>query len=106
MKIQIKSIFITLIISLLFIACASNKNSNNDTITGVVQDIQNGKDGYTAQIKTANDETYYATISHANLKDHSEYRSVQVGETIEVAGDQWDMEGKKQITVRKLYPGK
>lgn len=104
MKSQIKSIIFILFVGIFLAACAGNKNANANTITGVVQDIQNGKDGYTAQIKTANNEIYYATISHGNLTDHSQYRTVQVGETIEVAGDQWDMEGKKQITVRKLYP--
>jgi len=104
MKTRIKTAFTLLMLGLLIIACAEQKNAN--TITGVVQDIQNGKDGYTAQIQTVDNETYYATISHANLTDHSQYRTVQVGETIEVAGDQWDMEGKKQITVRALYPSK
>lgn len=104
MRNQIITIFSLLIIGLSVSACSENQNGK--TITGIVQEIQTGKDGYTAKIETSSNEIYYATISHSNLKDHSQYRSVQVGETIEVAGDQWDMEGKKQITVRQLYPGK
>lgn len=102
MKNQIKTLVFLLVVGVCFMGCAEKKNS--DAVSGVVQDIQNGKDGYTAQIKTAGDDIYYVTISHANLSDHSQYRSVAVGETIKVEGDQWDMEGKKQITVRKLYP--
>lgn len=101
MKNQIKNILFLLMMGLLFVACAEKKDTN--AISGVVQEIQNGKDGYTAQVKTAKDEIYFVTISHANLTDHSQYRSVQVGETIKVEGDQWKMEGKKQVTVRKLY---
>lgn len=101
MKSQIKIFLSVLMLGLLLASCGEKQNNN--VITGVVQDIQMGKDGYTAQIKTEDNEIYYATVSHANLTDPSQYRAVQVGETIKVEGDQWDMDGKKQITVRKLY---
>lgn len=81
-------------------ACSQKK----DTITGVVEEIQQGKDGYTAKIKTEDGVIYFVTISHANLKDHTQYRSVKVGDTIEVKGDQWDANGETHITVRELLP--
>lgn len=71
-------------------------------VTGTVRDIQNGKDGYTATIVTSEQKTYKATISHSNLKDHSQYKTVKTGDVITVKGDQWQMEGENHITVREL----
>lgn len=71
-------------------------------ITGVVEEITPGKDGYTAKIKSTADSIYYVTISHANLTDHAQYKSAKVGDTLSVSGDRWEMEGKAQITVREL----
>ncbi|MDI1256115.1 MAG: hypothetical protein PSV16_08420 [Flavobacterium sp.] len=72
------------------------------TVEGTVQEILNGKDGYTAKIETADKEVYYVTISHSNLTDHTQYKTVKVGETLKVTGDSWAMEGKNQITVRAI----
>lgn len=104
MKNQIKNILFLLLIGLFFVTCTEKKNNN--VITGVVQEIQNGKDGYTAQIKTAANKIYFVTISIPNLKDHTQYRSVQVGETIAVEGDLFDVGSEKHIAVRQLYPMK
>lgn len=104
MKNQIKGFVALLFIGLLFVACTERKKIN--TISGVVQEIQMGKDGYTAKIETPANQIYFATISHTNLADHSQYRTVQVGDIIEVAGDEMEMAGEKRITVRQLYPEK
>jgi len=72
------------------------------TVEGKVQEIQNGKDGYTAKIETAEKEVYFVTISHSNLKDHTQYRSVKAGETLKVSGDFWKMENENHITVREI----
>jgi len=80
------------------------KTENNQamTVTGVVKEVQPGKDGYTAQLVTAAGKTYFATISHSNLKDHTQYRAVKTGDTITVKGDAWQMEQEQHITVREL----
>lgn len=88
---------------------------NNDTITepeaptvetktveGKVVEIIPGKDGYTAKLETAEKENYYVTISHSNLTNHEQYKSVKVGESLKVTGDFWKMEDKNQITVRVI----
>lgn len=72
------------------------------TVEGKVLEITNGKDGYTAKLETAEKEHYYVTISHSNLTDHEQYKSVKVGETLKVTGDFWKMEDKNQITVRVI----
>lgn len=71
-------------------------------VSGVVEEVTQGKDGYTAKIRSSADSVYYVTISHANLTDHAQYRSAKAGDTLTVSGDRWEMEGKAQITVREL----
>ena len=70
------------------------------TVEGKVVEITNGKDGYTAKLETAEKEHYFVTISHSNLTNHEQYKSVKVGETLKVTGDFWKMENDNQITVR------
>ena len=81
---------------------ATNETDAAKTVEGKVVEIQNGKDGYTAKIETAEKEVYFVTISHSNLTDHAQYKSVKVGDTLKVTGDFWEMEGKNQITVRAI----
>ncbi|WP_298715722.1 hypothetical protein [Chitinophaga sp.] len=72
------------------------------TVTGVVMEIQPGKDGYTALLKTEQDGRFFVTISHANLTDHASYKSAKTGDTLTVKGDYWIMESSNRITVREL----
>lgn len=72
------------------------------TVEGVVKSSNHGKDGYTAEIETADKEIYFATISHSNLTNHEQYKEVKAGETLKVTGDFWKMEDKNQITVRVI----
>lgn len=90
--------------------CKKNKvqtvaqNEENQTVTGKVTAITNGKDGYTAVLQTADKKTYNATISRINLqKSGSEYKRYEEGETITVTGSTWvDTEGITYITVTEL----
>lgn len=72
------------------------------TVEGKVVEIIPGKDGYTAKLETAEKEHYYATVSHSNLTNHEQYKSVKVGESLKVTGDFWKMENDNQITVRVI----
>lgn len=72
-------------------------------VKGVVKKIENGKDGYTAKIVTADKKVYYATISIPNMDENAEqYRDVKIGETIEVTGEYWMLGKEQHITVRGL----
>lgn len=71
------------------------------TVEGTVKSTNHGKDGYTAELETA-EGIYFVTISHANLTDHEQYRDVKVGDQLKVTGDSWTMEGQEQITVRVI----
>lgn len=72
------------------------------TISGEVKEIKHGKDGYTAKIITATNDVYFVTISHSNLIIPTQYKSVEVGDQLNISGDFWTMEGDKQITVREI----
>lgn len=69
---------------------------------GIVTDINQGKDGYTAKIETADNRIYYVTVSHSNLNDPAQYRSVKIGDKLSVSGEYWKLEGNEQITVHEI----
>ncbi|GEP50820.1 hypothetical protein FNO01nite_14920 [Flavobacterium noncentrifugens] len=83
-------------------AITEEPKAETKSVEGKVQEIQNGKDGYTAKIETADKEIYFVTISHSNLKDHTQYKSVKVGETLKVSGDSWKADTENHITVREI----
>jgi len=72
------------------------------TVEGTVKEINNGKDGYTAKIETKDKEAYFVTISHSNLTNHEQYKSVKVGEILKVTGDFWKTDSESHITVREI----
>ena len=72
------------------------------SISGIVQSIENGKDGYTAVVKTANNELYTVLISIPNLGKNNQYRRFKVNEEIAVKGEYWTLGDEKRITVREI----
>lgn len=72
------------------------------TVSGVVTDINFGKDGYTAKLKNNKNEVYFITVSRINLNTPEQYKTVAVGEAMNVSGDYWTMEEQHQITVREI----
>jgi hypothetical protein len=121
--IKMKNIFLKVILALgLITFCGCNQKADGETkqeteqtvetpepheliqktVEGTVVEINNGKDGYTAKLETAEKEFYFVTISHANLRDVSQYKSVQIGDHLKVTGDLWQMEDANQITVRNI----
>ena len=71
-------------------------------IEGTVKNIFHGKDGYTATIYTKENTTYYATISHSNLKDPAQYRELKPNEVVKLNGDYWKIDDEDQLTVREI----
>jgi hypothetical protein len=99
----------------IFQYCTSNSNkTEKETLqekesvelvytSGVVKEVQRGKDGYTARIVAEDSTEYFATISIANLRDNaSQFREAKVGETVMVKGDNWKIGEENHITVREL----
>lgn len=103
-----KNIF--LFIFIFFAACKSNKTIlqtettqvSSDFITGLVNDVQFGKDGYTAKVTASTNRVYFITVSRSNLKDPSQYREIKLEERIRFKGDVWKMEDETHVTVREL----
>ena len=90
-------------------ACQPNANKpvgnleKDNFITGKVEEVKNGKDGYTAKLLTKSDEVYYATISIPNLDNNAyQYKILEVGDKVSVKGEIWENGGEKYITVREL----
>lgn len=110
---KMKKILIVSVLLLMF-SCTENKNAPNSktpiqsetekstTIEGEVLEINQGKDGYTAKLKTNTQEIYFVTISRANLKNPTQYKSTKIGEKLKVLGKFWKMDNDNQITVREI----
>ena len=78
------------------------KNIAEAKITGIVQAVQKGKDGYTAKIKTNEGAIYFAVISIPNLGSADKYRVFKMGENVSLFGEIWRMGDDNRMTVRKI----
>lgn len=113
---MIKLAFTLFALSTFTFSCKSKKDSNSNSsqteimanqkdfeITGVVVSIQNGKDGYRAEIKGEDNLTYFATISIPNLGENSaKYKRFEKGDTATVKGELWMLGDERRITVNDL----
>ena len=71
-------------------------------VKGVVQSIQQGKDGYTAKVLATDKKFYFVTISHANLKEHSQYKTFKIGDKVDVSGDSFHVGEEIHMAVRAI----
>ena len=97
---MIKQVLCSLII---LQACVTKSNNLkiSQTIFGVVENIKNGTDGYTAQIKDKDNNTYFAVISIPNMGPEG-YKILKVGKKVALKGESWKLGEKKQIIVREI----
>ena len=72
------------------------------TIFGIVEGLENGKDGYTTTIKTPENKLYKAVISIPNLGKNGGYQRLKIGNTIAIKGEVWKLGEENRITVRKI----
>lgn len=86
------------------VAPSATEHKDNDVIevTGKVTEINQGKDGYTAKLTTADNKVYSATISIPNLDNPKQYRAVKVGDNITVKGIVTNLESDVLIRVKEL----
>lgn len=82
------------------ISCASMKDKN--TISGKVQSVEFGKDGYTAKINTAKNEVYFATISIVNVGGPENYKKLKEGDEVSLKGEIWKTDTEKHIKVKEI----
>lgn len=92
--------FFSVALVLLFLthlfSCSSEKEF---TIKGNVQEIQFGKDGYTATVRSA-DGVYDAVISRVTLGDA--YKELHVGDIVTLSGDTLKLNDRTQVMVHKI----
>ncbi|WP_348825609.1 hypothetical protein [Flavobacterium aestuarii] len=93
--------FLTILMLLAFVvSCACMKDKN--TITGKVESVQFGKDGYTAKINTAKNEVYLALISIVNVGGPQNYKQLKEGDEVSVKGEIWKTETENHIKVKEF----
>ena len=97
---NLKKISFLLLLIAFAISCASMKDKN--TISGKVQSIEFGKDGYTAKISTAKNEVYFATISIVNVGGPENYKKLKKGDEVSVKGEIWKTDTEKHIKVKEI----
>lgn len=111
MKYLATFIFI-LITSLYATACNSSENQQSTnkvvkpvesiTVSGTVEAIDSGKDGYTAKIGTKDNETYAALVSIVNLGGPDKFVRFKLGDKVTVKGTPWMMDTEKQLKVEQI----
>lgn len=84
------------------ISCKTMKDPASNTITGKVDAIEAGKDGYTAKISTATKEVYFANISIVNVGGPENYKQLKIGDVVSVKGETWKTEEEKHIKVTEI----
>ena len=80
-------------------ACAP---AGNFSAKGTVAALEQGKDGYTAMLKTDKGQQYHAVISRVNLADSKQYQQLAIGEKVTVYGDSMRLGGTLSIKVKKI----
>ena len=110
MKTSIKSVLFLLTISLFF-ACSPANNQNgsatNETtppkvIKGMVQSIENGKDGYTADVHTQEEGVYAALVSIVNVGGPDNYQQFNIGDRVTLEGESYMLGDKPQLKVERI----
>ena len=82
----------------LMIAVASCAKS--DSFTGVIQGIENGKDGYTATLKDNKGETFEAIFSIPNMGTN--YKRWEVGDELSIKGDTIHLNNTYRVIAREV----
>ena len=96
---NLKKLSFLVLLMTFVISCACMKDKN--TISGKVESIENGKDGYTAKINTDKNEVYFATVSIVNVGGPQNYKRFKEGDEVSVKGEIWKTDTEKHITVKE-----
>jgi hypothetical protein len=91
---------VVLMLLVFTISCACMKDKN--TISGKVESIEFGKDGYTAKINTDKSEVYFAIISIVNVGGPQNYKQLKEGEEVSLKGEIWKTETENHMKVKEI----
>jgi hypothetical protein len=97
---NLKRIGVLIVLMTFVISCACMKDKN--TISGKVESVEFGKDGYTAKINTDKNEVYFATISIVNVGGPENYKVLKQGDEVTVKGEFWKTDTEKHIKVKEI----
>ncbi|WP_269237744.1 hypothetical protein [Flavobacterium flavigenum] len=97
---NLKKISLLFVLMTFVISCACMKDKN--TVSGKVESIESGKDGYTAKINTTKNEVYFATISIVNVGGPQNYKQLKEGEEVTLKGEIWKTDTEKHIKVKEI----
>jgi hypothetical protein len=97
---RFKKIVFAIAVLTFVVSCACMKDKN--TISGKVESVEFGKDGYTAKIKTDKDEVYYATISIVNVGGPENYKKLKEGDEVSLKGEIWKTDTEKHLKVKEI----
>ena len=97
---NLKRIGFLAVLIMFVVSCACMKDKN--TISGKVESIEFGKDGYTAKINTAKNEVYFATISIVNVGGPENYKKLKEGDEVSLKGEIWKTDTEKHIKVKEI----
>ncbi|MCV9929268.1 hypothetical protein OIU83_16495 [Flavobacterium sp. LS1R49] len=97
---NLKRISFLLVLMAFVVSCVCMKDKN--TISGKVESIELGKDGYTARIKTEKNEIYFATISIVNLGGPENYKKLKEGDVVSLKGEIWKADTEKHLKVKEI----
>ena len=99
---NLKRISFLLLVMTFVISCTTKKNDANSAVSGKVESIQSGKDGYTAKITTDAKEVYFATISIVNVGGPQNYKQLKIGDVVSLKGEIWKTDDEKHIKVTQI----
>lgn len=97
---NLKKISFLFVLMTFVISCATMKENN--TVSGKVDSIESGKDGYTAKITTDTKEVYFATISIVNVGGPQNYKQLKIGDEVSLKGEIWKTDEEKHIKVQEI----
>ena len=97
---KLKRISLLFVLMTFVISCATM--TKNNVVTGKVDSIESGKDGYTAKVTTDAKEVYFATISIVNVGGPQNYKQLKIGDNVSVKGEIWKTEDEKHIKVTEI----
>jgi hypothetical protein len=98
---NLKRISFLAILMTFLISCAGMKDTTK-AVSGKVESIEGGKDGYTAKINTDTKEVYFATISIVNVGGPQNYKQFKIGDVVSVKGEFWKSEDENHIKVTQI----
>jgi hypothetical protein len=99
---NLKRISFLVVLMTFVISCTTMKNNTNSAVSGKVESIESGKDGYTAKINTDTKEVYFATISIVNVGGPQNYKQLKIGDVVSLKGEIWKTDEENHIKVTQI----